>query len=76
MICIKLEELEKLKSGMSDTEFSKKLGISRSQLWRAINERSSVGEAFIESLLRHFPEASFEDIFFIQDAPLTEQTDD
>jgi transcriptional regulator with XRE-family HTH domain len=65
----KLESLQKERN-WTDTELAKRLGISRSRLWRAKLPKDhphycSPGESFIAGVLKTFPEVNFDEIFFL-----------
>ncbi|MED5040681.1 helix-turn-helix transcriptional regulator [Geobacillus stearothermophilus] len=67
----KLEQLQKQRN-WSDTELAKRIGVSRSRLWRAKLPKDHPyycypGETFIAGVLKAFPEVSFEEIFFLDD---------
>ena len=51
MIAINLDMLRFLQGDMTDTAFSKKTGISRTQLWRIRQKPSSFGPDFIERII-------------------------
>lgn len=72
MLCANIEKLYKLQGEMTDTEFAKKLGVSRSQLWRVRNKRSAVGAVFVAKFKAAFPEESIDDYFFSSNVPLME----
>lgn len=73
MLCLDVDRLYKLQGEMTDTEFSKKLGISRSQLWRLKNKRSAVGATFMAKFKAAFPDESMDAYFFTSGVPLKEQ---
>jgi transcriptional regulator with XRE-family HTH domain len=65
----KLEMLQKERK-WTDTELARRIGISRSRLWRAKLPKDhphycSPGESFIAGVLKTFPEVRFEEIFFL-----------
>lgn len=66
MIKINKQSFEELmrEESLSATKFAEKVGISRSQFWRILNERSSVGEGFISKFKRQYPNEPFEKYFF------------
>ena len=64
MIQVDIDKLYKLQGEDTDKNFSKKLGISRSQLWRIKTGKSYPGIDFIEKFLRCYPEEPFEEYFF------------
>lgn len=54
--------------GWTETELARRIGISRSRLWRAKlpvkhKEYCSPGKKFISGLLKTFPDHSFDDLF-------------
>lgn len=73
MLCVNVEKLYLLQGDMTDTDFAKKLGISRSQLWRVRNKHSSVGAEFLVKFKNCYPEESTDDYFFTSSVPLKEQ---
>ncbi len=64
MYKVNIDRLYQLQGDLTDEEFAKKLGVSRSQLWRIRNGHSKAGAEFLEKFKRCFPEESIEDIFF------------
>ena len=64
MLCINTERMFQLQGEMTDSEFAKKLGISRSQLWRVRTGKSSAGAEFITKFKAAFPTESIDDYFF------------
>ncbi|MCI1696272.1 hypothetical protein [Aneurinibacillus aneurinilyticus] len=71
-IKLRVDVLEKLQreKQWTDTELAKRMGISRSRLWRAKlpedhTEYCSPGESLITGALLAFPEKSFDDLFFL-----------
>ena len=73
MLCVDIDKLYKLQGDMTDTAFAKKLGISRSQLWRVRNKKSNVGAEFVVKIKECYPEESIDDYFFTRNVPLNEQ---
>lgn len=73
MLCVNIEKMYELQGDMTDTDFAKKLGISRSQLWRVRNKKSSVGAEFIVKFKNCYPEENTDDYFFTSNVPLKEQ---
>lgn len=69
MIRLNNDRVYKLQGDMTDTAFAKKIGISRSQLWRIRNGRSSVGGEFIEKFMAAFPNEKIDDIFLPLNVP-------
>lgn len=72
-IRLRVEVLEILQNNKSwtDTELAKRMGISRSRLWRAKlptnhNEYCSPGESLIIGVLKAFPDKKFDDLFFLE----------
>lgn len=72
-IKLRIEMLKILQNnkGWSDKELAKKMGISRSRLWRARlpenhKDYCSPGESFIVGALNAFPNQKFEDLFFFE----------
>lgn len=64
-----LEELQK-EQGWNDSELAKRMGISRSRLWRAKlpddhPEYCTPGESLISGVLTAFPKKKFDDLFFL-----------
>jgi len=55
--------LSELQKEQTDTYLAHKMGISRTQLWRA-KKGNTIGQIFIIGLKKAFPEAKFEDYFF------------
>mgnify|MGYP002626575511 CR=1 FL=1 len=78
MIRMNLKAFLELQGNTSDAAFARKLGISRSQLWRIRTEKSAVGGDFIEKFMLCFPEKSVNDYFFAVAVPEAAQecTDD
>ena len=72
MLCVNIDKLYELQGEMNETQMAKKLGISRSQLWRIKTGHSSVGQEFIAKFKKSFPEIRIDDIFFVSDVPLKE----
>jgi len=62
------EEMYKLMSvhNLSDTQLAEKIGISRMQMWRIFNNRSSVGASVISGFIKAFPNESFENYFITE----------
>lgn len=67
MIKLNREAFEKYQKekGLNDTELAKIMGINRTQIWRVKEGHNEPGKDFIVGALRAFPEASFEELFFI-----------
>lgn len=58
--------------GWTDEELVKRIGVARSQLWRvrlspSDSRYNAPGQLFIAGVLRAFPEATFEELFFLAD---------
>ncbi len=73
MLCVNTDKLYELQGDMNETEMARKLGVSRSQLWRIKTKHSAVGTEFIAKFKKAYPEESIDDIFFVSDVPLKEQ---
>ena len=69
MIRMNVKAFLELQGNISDAAFARKLGISRSQLWRIRTEKSAVGGDFIEKFMLCFPEKSVNDYFFALAVP-------
>lgn len=69
MIHMNVKAFLELQGGISDASFARKLGISRSQLWRIRTEKSAVGGHFIEKFMLSYPEKSISDYFFAETVP-------
>lgn len=57
--------LLKSKYKLTMKEMSEKLGISRVQLWRILNNQSNPGEQFIAGFKKAFPTEEFNDFFLL-----------
>lgn len=60
------------KNGWNDEELARQIGVARSQLWRVRlspddPRYNAPGQAFIAGVLKAFPDARFEDLFFLED---------
>ena len=66
MLCVNIDKLYELQGEMNETQMAKKLGISRSQLWRIKTGHSSVGQEFIAKFKKSFPEIRIDDIFLFR----------
>ena len=67
---VKIDALRKLQGDMSDAEFSRKIGVAPSTLFRIklpdTDERhNDPGEVFIAKVLNAYPDLKFEDLFFL-----------
>ena len=69
MIRMNVKAFLELQGDISDAAFARKMGISRSQLWRIRTEKSAVGGDFIEKFMLCFPEKSVNDYFFAVAVP-------
>lgn len=72
VIRLNVEELNRRQKeqSWSDEELAKRIGVARTQLWRVRlpsndHRHNTPGKLFIAGVLRAFPEAKFEDFFFI-----------
>lgn len=50
---------------LSTVKFANNLGVSRSQVWRILNNKSNPGEEFIAKFKAAYPTKLFEEYFFI-----------
>jgi len=64
MIKVNEEAFAELQGSVNDSQFAKRLGISRSQYWRIRHGRSGVGVDFIEGFMKCFPNLTVNDYFF------------
>lgn len=64
IIKLNIERFNKLQGNMTDVDMSKKLSISRTQLWRVKNKKTSVGQKFIAAFMRTYPNEKLDDYFF------------
>ena len=64
MFCVDVNRMYELQNGMTETAFAKKLGVSRSQLWRIRTGKSAVGAEFLAKFKAAFPKERIEDYFF------------
>ncbi len=55
-----------LQGDISDAEFARRLGVSRSQLWRIRGEKSAVGGNFIEKFMIAYPDMPLNANLFCQ----------
>ncbi|MDP4143230.1 MAG: helix-turn-helix transcriptional regulator [Bacillota bacterium] len=53
------------KYSLSMADLAKKLGVSRAQLWRVLNDKSNPGEQFIAGFKASFPKENFDNFFSI-----------
>lgn len=63
---LNVEEFNKLQGNMTDIDMARKLEISRTQLWRIKNKKTSVGQKFIAAFMRAYPEEKIEDFFLAE----------
>ena len=63
-MAVNIEKLYKLQGDTSDIDFSKKLGIGRSQLWRIKTRKNKVGSKFIQGFMKAFPKENIKEYFF------------
>lgn len=70
MLCMNIDRMYQLQGGMTDTAFAKKLGISRSQLWRVRTGKSSAGPEFLTKFKSAFPTESIDDYFFSKECSI------
>lgn len=73
MIRMNVSAFLELQGDISDAEFARRLGISRTQLWRIRREKSAVGGDFIEKFMIAYPEMSLNKYFFTDAVPLRAQ---
>lgn len=66
MLRLNLSAFYRLQGELNETEMSRKLGISRSQLWRIKTKSSAVGELFISNFKKAYPNEALDDCFFIE----------
>lgn len=69
MIRMNVKAFLELQGNISDAAFARKLGISRSQLWRIRTEKSAVGGDFIEKFMLCYPDKPLNDYFFAESVP-------
>ncbi|HJV46600.1 MAG TPA: hypothetical protein VJ824_12875 [Bacillota bacterium] len=70
VVRVNIEVLEKLQGKLTDAQFSRKIGVSQSTLYRiklppTDGRYSAPGETFIAGVLNAFPKKRFEHIFFL-----------
>lgn len=63
LIELNIEKFNELQGNMTDVDMAKRLNISRTQLWRIKNKKTSVGEKFIAAFMKEFPNEKIEDYF-------------
>lgn len=71
-IRLKLDVLKELQKNESDAQFSRKLGVSQSTLYRVKlaptdHRYCSPGPSFIAKMLHTYPYKRFEDLFFFEE---------
>lgn len=54
------------KNNLNMTEISNLLGVSRSHLWRILNDHCNPGEQFIAGFKKAFPNESFDNFFSVK----------
>lgn len=69
MICINRERFYTLQGELTDTAFAKRLGVSRSQLWRIKNGHCAVGSDFMEKFMIAYPDRLLNEYFFVKFVP-------
>jgi len=70
---LNVEKFNKLQGNMTDVDMAKRLGISRTQLWRIKNRKTSVGQKFIAAFMKKYPNEKIEDYFLATDVAFREQ---
>lgn len=76
MIHLNEKAFLQLQGNISDAAFARKLGVSRSQLWRIRTKKSAVGGDFIEKFMISYPDLSVNEYFFVADVPKTAHMSD
>jgi len=61
---IAFEEYQKME-GWSDSELAKRMGVNKTQVWRVKEGHNNPGRDFIAGALKVFPEASFDELFYL-----------
>ena len=69
MANVNVEKLMKLQGDMTDAQFAKELGVSRTQLWRVRNGYSVPGPGFLQKFKARYPTERIDDYFFANDVP-------
>lgn len=64
MLELDVKKFNELQGNITDIEMARKLKVSRTQLWRIKNKKSSVGEKFIAAFMETYPSLKIEDYFF------------
>lgn len=54
-------------AGLNDTELARAMGVNRSQVWRVKENKNDPGEEFIAGVLKAFPGATFDELFFLHE---------
>lgn len=70
---LNVEKFNRLQGQMTDVDMAKKLNISRTQLWRIKNKKTSVGQKFIASFMTEYPKEKVEDYFLTNSVPFRER---
>ena len=65
LIQVNTKALSVLQGDMSETDFSKTLNISRTQLWR-VKSGMPVGQDFVTGFKLAYPDLAFEDYFVVE----------
>ena len=73
MIRMNVKAFLELQGDISDAAFARKLGVSRSQLWRIRKEKCAVGGDFIEKFMLCYPDKPVNEYFFAETVPETAQ---
>lgn len=73
MPTVNVDKLYKLQGDMTDTQFAKELGVSRTQLWRVRNGHSTVGAEFLTKFKKRYPNENIDEYFFTSNVPSNEQ---
>lgn len=53
------------KHSINMIDLAKKIGVSRAQLWRVLNDKSNPGEQFIAGFKASFPKENFDKFFLV-----------
>lgn len=72
MIELNVKKFNELQGSMTDVDMAKKLDISRTQLWRIKNKKTSVGQKFIAAFMKEYPKEKIEDYFLANTVPFQE----
>lgn len=73
MLTVNETKFYELQGEMSDTQFAKELGVSRSSLWRVRTKHSAVGPDFLAKFKKRYPDKRMDDYFFVSDVPSIER---